>query len=84
MKLKTCTRVLSLASTLSKIGFQMGLFFKKKNNIADMNFDWDAYYNDIASNMSLKKRMKRMENLDYYVSVSEKSYGKIQVAEYAK
>ena len=62
----------------------MGLFFNKKNNIADMNFDWDAYYNDIASNMSLKKRMKRMENLDYYVSVAEKSYGKIQVAEYAK
>lgn len=62
----------------------MGLFFKKKKNISDMGFDWDAYYHDIASNMSLKKRMKRMENLDYYVSVSEQSYGKIKVAEYAK
>jgi hypothetical protein len=62
----------------------MGLFFKKKKNIADMGFDWDAYYDDIASNMSFKKRMKRMENLDYYVSVSDKSHGKIQVAEYAK
>ena len=62
----------------------MGLFFKKEKNIADMDFDWDAYYDDIASNMSFKKRMKRMENLVYYVSVSEKSYGKIQVAEYAK
>ena len=62
----------------------MGLFFKKEKNIADMDFDWDAYYDDIASNMSFKKRMKRMENLDYYMSVSEKSYEKIQVAEYAK
>lgn len=62
----------------------MGLFFKKEKNIADMDFDWDAYYDDIASNMSFKKRMKRMENLDYYVSVAEKSYEKIQVAEYAK
>ena len=62
----------------------MGLFFKKEKNIADMDFDWDAYYDDIASNMSFKKRMKRMENLVYYVSVSDKSYEKIQVAEYAK
>ena len=62
----------------------MSLFFKKKKNIADMGFDWDAYYDDIASNMSLKKRMKRMENLYYYVTVAEKSYGKIKVAEYAK
>lgn len=62
----------------------MGMFFKKEKNIADMDFDWDAYYDDIASNMSFKKRMKRMENLDYYMSVSEKSYEKIQVAEYAK
>lgn len=62
----------------------MGLFFKKEKNISDMVFDWDTYYDDIASNMSFKKRMKRMENLDYYMSVSDKSYGKIQVAEYAK
>lgn len=62
----------------------MSLFFKKEKNIADMDFDWDAYYDDIASNMPFKKRMKRMKNLDYYVSVAEKSYGKIQVAEYAK
>lgn len=62
----------------------MSLFFKKEKNIADMVFDWDTYYDDIASNMSFKKRMKRMENLDYYMSVSEKSYGKIKVAEYAK
>lgn len=84
MKSKTCTRALSLVSTLSKKGFKMGLFFKNEKNIADMDFDWDAYYDDIASNMPFKKRMKRMENLDYYVSVAEKSYGKIQVAEYAK
>lgn len=62
----------------------MCLFFKKKKNIADMDFDWDAYYDDIAGNVSFKKRMKKMENLDYYVSVAEKSYGKISVAEYAK
>lgn len=62
----------------------MFMFLKKKKDIADMDFDWDAYYDDIASNMSFKKRMKRMENLDYYVSISDKSYGKIQVAEYAK
>lgn len=62
----------------------MSLFFKKEKNIADMDFDWDAYYDDIASNMSFKKRMKRMENLDYYVSIAEKSYVKTQVAEYAK
>lgn len=62
----------------------MGLFFKKKKNIADMDFDWDAYYDDIAGNVSFNKRMKKMENLDYYVSVAEKSYGKILVAEYAK
>ncbi len=61
----------------------MGIFGRKKD-ISNMVFDWDLYWKDIGSGVDNKVIVKKMENLDYYVSVAEKSYGKIQVAEYAK
>lgn len=61
----------------------MGIFGRKKD-ISNMVFDWDLYWKDIGSGVENKVIVKKMENLDYYVSVAEKSYGKIQVAEYAK
>lgn len=61
----------------------MGIFGRKKD-INNMVFDWDLYWKDIESGVDNKVIVKKMENLDYYMSVSEKSYGKIQVAEYAK
>ena len=62
----------------------MGLFNRKKKDITNMVFDWNAYYKDIENHMPFDKRMKKMENLDYYVSKVEQSYGKISVAAYAK
>ena len=61
----------------------MGIFGRKKD-ISNMVFDWNLYWKDIGSGVDNKVIVKKMENLDYYVSKSEKSYGKIQVAEYAK
>lgn len=61
----------------------MGIFGRKKD-ISNMVFDWDLYWKDIGSGVDNKVIVKKMENLDYYVSIAEKSYGKIQVAEYAK
>lgn len=58
--------------------------FGRKKDIGNMAFDWDLYWKDIESGVGNKIIVKKMENLDYYMSVSEKSYGKIQVAEYAK
>lgn len=62
----------------------MGLFNRKKKDITNMVFDWDAYYKDIENHMPFDKRMKKMENLDYYVPISGLPYGKIPVAAYAK
>lgn len=61
----------------------MGIFCRKKD-IDNMVFDWDLYWKDIGSGVDNRVIVKKMENLDYYVSVAEKSYGKISVAEYAK
>ncbi len=61
----------------------MGIFGRKKD-IDNMVFDWDLYWKDIGSGVDNRLIVKKMENLDYYVSVAEKSYGKISVAEYAK
>lgn len=58
--------------------------FGRKKDIDNMVFDWNLYWKDIESGVDNKVIVKKMENLDYYMSVSEKSYGKIQVAEYAK
>ena len=58
--------------------------FGRKKDIDNMVFDWNLYWEDIESGVDNKVIVKKMENLDYYMSVSEKSYGKIQVAEYAK
>ena len=60
------------------------VLFGRKKDISNMVFDWDLYWKDIGSGVENKVIVKKMENLDYYVSVAEKSYGKIQVAEYAK
>lgn len=49
-----------------------------------MVFDWDLYWKDIESGVDNKTIVKKMENLDYYVSKVEQSYGKISVAAYAK
>ena len=61
----------------------MGLFGRKKD-ITNMVFDWDLYWKDIESGVDNKTIVKKMENLDYYVSKVEQSYGKISVAAYAK
>lgn len=53
----------------------MGLFGRKKD-ITNMVFDWDLYWKDIGSGVDNKVIVKKMENLDYYVSKFEKSYGK--------
>lgn len=47
-----------------------------KKDITNMVFDWDLYWKDIGSGVDNKVIVKKMENLDYYVSKSEKSYGK--------
>ena len=62
----------------------MGLFNRKKKDITNMVFDWDAYYKDVENHMPFDKRMKKMENFDYYVSISSLPYEKIPVAAYAK
>lgn len=61
----------------------MGLFGQKKD-ITNMVFDWDLYWEDIENGVDNKTIVKKMENLDYYVSKYEQSYGKISVAAYAK
>ena len=61
----------------------MGIFGRKKD-ISNMVFDWDLYWKDVGSGVDNKVIVKKMENLDYYVSESEMSYEKIKVAEYAK
>lgn len=61
----------------------MGIFGRKKD-ISNMVFDWNLYWKDIGSGVDNKVIVKKMENLEYYVSKSEQSYGKIKVAEYAK
>ena len=61
----------------------MGIFGRKKD-IDNMVFDWDLYWKDIGSGVDNKVIVKKMENLDYYVSKEEKSYVKTLVAEYAK
>lgn len=61
----------------------MGIFGRKKD-ISNMVFDWDLYWKDICSGINNKVIVKKIENLDYYISKSEQSYGKIKVAEYAK
>lgn len=61
----------------------MGIFGRKKD-ISNMVFDWDLYWKDIGNGVDNKVIVKKMESLDYYVSVSDKSYGKIQFAECAK
>lgn len=58
--------------------------FGRKKDIDNMVFDWNLYWQDIESGVDNKVIVKKMENLDYYMGVSEKSYGKIQVAEYVK
>ena len=61
----------------------MGIFSRKKD-ISNMIFDWDLYWKDIGNGVDNNVILKRMENLYYYVSKSDKPYGKIQAAEYAK
>nr|DAR55680.1 MAG TPA: hypothetical protein [Caudoviricetes sp.] len=61
----------------------MGIFGRKKD-ITNMVFDWDLYWKDIENGVDNKTIVKKMENLDYYVSKAEQSYGKISVAAYAK
>lgn len=61
----------------------MGIFGRKKD-IDNMVFDWDLYWKDIGSGVDNKVIVKKMENLDYYVSKEEKPYVKTLVAEYAK
>lgn len=61
----------------------MGIFGRKKD-ITNMVFDWSLYWKDIESGVDNKTIVKKMENLDYYVSKAEQSYGKIPVAAYAK
>lgn len=61
----------------------MGLFGREKD-ITNMVFDWDLYWEDIENGVDNKTIVKKMENLDYYVSKYEQSYGKISVAAYAK
>lgn len=48
----------------------MGLFSRKKD-ITNMVFDWDLYWKDIESGVDNKTIVKKMENLDYYVSKAE-------------
>lgn len=60
------------------------VLFGRKKDITNMVFDWDLYWKDIGSGVDNKVIVKKMENLDYYISKSEQSYGKIKVAEYAK
>ena len=49
----------------------MSLFFKKPTkDISKCKFDYDAYWKDIEDGMPYKQRMKKMENLDYYVEVA--------------
>lgn len=55
----------------------MGIFGRKKD-ITNMVFDWDLYWKDIESGVDNKTIVKKMENLDYYVSKVEQSYGKFQ------
>lgn len=55
-----------------------------EKDITNMVFDWDLYWKDIESGVDNKTIVKKMENLDYYVSKAEQSYGKISVAAYAK
>lgn len=61
----------------------MGLFGREKD-ITNMVFDWDLYWKDIESGVDNKTIVKKMGNLDCYVSKAEQSYGKISVAAYAK
>lgn len=56
------------------------VLFGRKKDITNMVFDWDLYWKDIGSGVDNKVIVKKMENLDYYVSKSDKSYGKIQFA----
>ena len=51
----------------------MGLFGRKKD-ITNMVFDWDLYWEDIENGVDNKTIVKKMENLDYYVSKYEQSY----------
>lgn len=53
----------------------MALFGRKKD-ITNMVFDWDLYWKDIESGVDNKIIVKKMENLDYYVSKVEQSYVK--------
>lgn len=53
----------------------MGIFGRKKD-ISNMVFDWKLYWKDIGSGVDNKVIVKKMENLDYYVIKSEKSYEK--------
>lgn len=59
----------------------MEFFFNRKNDISNMVFDWDSYYDDIQHNISSKECNKKMRNLDYYVPKYRKD---ILVAYYAK
>lgn len=52
------------------------VLFGRKKDITNMVFDWDLYWKDIGSGVDNKVIVKKMENLDYYVSKSEKLYGK--------
>lgn len=61
----------------------MGIFGRKKD-ITNMVFDWSLYWEDIENGVDNKTIVKKMENLDYYVSKAEQSYEKIPVAAYAK
>lgn len=58
--------------------------FGRKKDITNMVFDWDLYWKDIENGVDNKTIVKKMGSLDYYVSKSEQSYGKISVAAYAK
>lgn len=62
----------------------MGFFFNRKNGIHDAVFDWDAYREDIARNISVDEQERKFKNLDYYISKSEFAYRNIPVADYAK
>lgn len=64
-------------------GWYHGYLWSEKD-ITNMVFDWDLYWKDIESGVDNKTIVKKMENLDYYVSKAEQSYGKISVAAYAK
>lgn len=49
----------------------MGIFGRKED-IDNMVFDWGLYWKDIGSGVDNKVIVKKMENLDYYVSKEEK------------